>query len=78
MISLIGRSEMWEWLQNVIFEAIPDSKVHGANMGPIWDPQNPGGLHVGPMNFAIWDVMDKVHQHFLSNCSQMNATKAFD
>ena len=32
-----------------------DSKVHGANMGPIWGWQDPGGPHVGPMNFAIWD-----------------------
>ena len=29
----------------------PDSKVHGANMEP-----DPGGPHVGPMNFAIWLV----------------------
>ena len=34
---------------------IPDSKVHGANMGPIWGRQDPGGPHVGPMNFANWD-----------------------
>ena len=34
----------------------PDSKVHGANMGPIWGRQDPGGSHVGPMNFAIWGV----------------------
>ena len=33
----------------------PDSKVHGANMGPIWGQQDPGGPHVGLMNFAIWD-----------------------
>ena len=32
----------------------PDSKVHGANMGPIWGRQDPGGPHVGPMKFAIW------------------------
>ena len=32
----------------------PDSKVHGANMGPTWGRQDPGGPHVGPMNFAIW------------------------
>ena len=32
----------------------PDSKVHGANMGPIWGRQDPGGPHDGPMNFAIW------------------------
>ena len=34
---------------------VPDSKVHGADMGPIWGRQDPGGPHVGPMNFAIWD-----------------------
>ena len=34
---------------------IHDSKVHGSNMGPTWGRQNPGGPHVGPMNFAIWD-----------------------
>ena len=28
-----------------------DSKAHGANMGPIWVRQDPGGLHVGPMNW---------------------------
>ena len=32
----------------------PDSKVRGANMGSIWGRQDPGGPHVGPMNFAIW------------------------
>ena len=24
-------------------------------MGPIWGRQDPGGPHVGPMNFAIWE-----------------------
>ena len=33
----------------------PDSKNHGTNMGPIWGRQDPGGPHVGPMNFAIWE-----------------------
>ena len=33
---------------------VPDSKVHGANMGAIWGRQDPGGPHVGPMNIAIW------------------------
>ena len=31
----------------------PDSKVHGANMGPIWVLSAPDGPHVGPMNLAI-------------------------
>ena len=37
---------------------IPHSKVHEANMGPIWGRQGPGGPHVGPMNFAFWDVTE--------------------
>ena len=37
----------------------PDSKVHGANMGPIWGRQDPGGPHVGPMNFVIWVFLEK-------------------
>ena len=35
--------------------ANPDSKVHGANMGPIWGWQDPGWPHVGHMNFVIWE-----------------------
>ena len=33
---------------------VPYGKVHGANMGPIWGWQDPGGPHVDPMNFAMW------------------------
>ena len=35
----------------------PDSKVHGANMGPTWVLSAPDGPHVGPMNLAIWDII---------------------
>ena len=34
---------------------IADSKVHGANRGPIWGRQDPCRPHVGPKNFAIRD-----------------------
>ena len=34
----------------------PDSKVHGANMRPIWVRQDPGGPHVDPKNSAIWGI----------------------
>ena len=34
----------------------PESKVHGANMGPTWGRQDPGGPHVGHVNLAIWVV----------------------
>ena len=40
-----------------ILHTAPDSKVHGANMGPIWGRQVPDGPHAGPMNFAIWGAL---------------------
>ena len=40
---------------------IPNSKVHGVNMGPIWGWQDPVGSHVGPMNVAIWDMFHFFH-----------------
>ena len=33
---------------------VPDSKVHGANMGPTWVLSAPRGPHFGPMSLAIW------------------------
>ena len=38
----------------------PDSKLHRANMGPIWGWQDPGGPHIGPMNFAIWEKSNHI------------------
>ena len=35
----------------------PDSKVHGANMGPTWVLSAPDGPPVGPLSFAIRVVM---------------------
>ena len=39
----------------------PDSKIYGTNMGPIWGRQDPGGPHVGPMNFPVWEILSVVH-----------------
>ena len=50
----------------------PDSKVHWANMGPIWGRQDPSGPHVGPMSFAIWVGMT-YHQY--SSPSKSNPWK---
>ena len=36
-------------------QGIPDSKVHGANMGSTWPLSAPDGPHAGPMNLAIRD-----------------------
>ena len=46
----------------------PDSKVHGANMGPTLVLSTPDGPHVGPMNFAIWVAM-QIHD---SDSKQLN------
>ena len=55
----------WRWDGALIYRhmprsIIPDSKVHGANMGPIWGQQDPGGPHVGSMNFIIRDNLETI------------------
>ena len=44
---------------------IPDSKVHGDNMGPAGGRQDPGGPHVGHTNLAIWDVFVIMGPHYI-------------
>ena len=38
---------------------ITDGKVHVANMGSTWGPQDSGRPHVGHMNLAIWDPTNR-------------------
>ena len=55
----ISETVRWSWwllYHHWRFWRLLDSIVHGANMGPIWGRQDPGGHHVGPMNLAIWAV----------------------
>ena len=54
----ISYEAIWH-MANLIQNAIdrPDSKVHGANMGPTLALSSPGGCHVGPMNLAMWEDM---------------------
>ena len=56
LISFIHDFKVGEISRSAIY-IYPDNKVHGANMGPIWGQQDPGGPHVGPISFAIWDVI---------------------
>ena len=44
----------------------PDSKVHGANMGPTWVLSAPDGPRVGPMNLAIREVNQHTEDYFQS------------
>ena len=45
--------------------------IHGANMGPIWGRQDPGGFYVGPMSFAIWESLG------MQFCSEQHASEMF-
>ena len=51
-------------------DVYPDNKIHGANMEPIWGRQDPGGPHVGPMNFAIWVVLQGPVLDAADGCDQ--------
>ena len=68
----MGLAVIWEeWtLQQVVTSTFPDSKVHGANMGPTWGRQDPGRPHVGPMNLVIWVMLDYTWGVGTSQCYQ--------
>ena len=55
--------ETYDWHRRPLLDntglADPGSSVRGANMGPIWGRQDPGGPHVGPMNVAIWGALKR-------------------
>ena len=63
----------WIWLVSIVIVAIgdgmsskqtnPDSKVHGANMGPTWVLSAPDGPHVVPMNLAIREYKHYIPEH---------------
>ena len=47
----------------MFLKTTPDSKDHGANMGPTWVLSAPGMPNVGPMSLAIrvWSAAQEVH-----------------
>ena len=54
-----GYRELWTFEMFAISPGwlySPDSKIHGAHMGPTWVLSAPGGPHVGPTNLAIWEL----------------------
>ena len=53
-------------------ECFPDSKDHGANLGPTWGRQDPGWPQVGPMNFAIWVIMPVVEIDYTFKFTPLN------
>ena len=55
----------------VIVIAVPDGKVHGANMGSNWVLLAPDGPHVGPINFALWGNITYAFSHLVSPASPL-------
>ena len=51
---------LWPKARTARRSNIPDSKVHGANMGPTWVLSAPDGPHGGPMNLAIRDTRELI------------------
>ena len=62
-------------IQDGAYYGSPYSKIHGANMEPIWGRQDPGGPHVGPMNFAIWVSIATPVEHL--QCLETLSTMTF-
>ena len=50
------QSQPLSWRSQYKWHVSPDSKVHGANMGPNWVLSALDGSHVVPTNFVIWVV----------------------
>ena len=42
-------------------------------MGPIWDRQDPGGPHVVPMNFVIWEGLRNCHLTMEDMCKRISS-----
>ena len=62
--------------KTLVDHTIPDSKVHGAYMGPTWGRQDPGGPHVGPMNLATRDcATDSPRDTRFALCSSLSASR---
>ena len=50
-----------------VFLQHPDSKVHGANIGPIWGRQDPGGPHeLCYLGKSFFRLTSKKHQRLVS------------
>ena len=47
---------------DILWHASPDSKIHGANMGPTWVLSALDGPHVCPMNLAIREGDMELHK----------------
>ena len=63
---------------DVLYLTNPDSKVHGANMGPICGRQDPGGPHVDPMNLIDDDrFFNILFGHTTKKSSMVRITSPF-
>ena len=47
-------------------------------MGPTWWPQDPGGPHAGPMNFAIWVMHTQFYPFWCSGCDILGELTSYE
>ena len=82
-VQLAINQHWFRWLvvdNNPLFESVmawciyPDNKLHGANMGPTWGRQDPGGPHLGHMKIAIWVVVEWLDP---DECMSFKSTAVF-
>ena len=57
------------WISRLLYTD-GNTHLHGANMGSIWGRQDPGGPHVGPMNFVIWVSSHKTRDQYPYNLNK--------
>ena len=62
----------------VVSNVLPDSKLHGTNMGPTWFLSAPGGPHVGPINLAIRAIIWLAFLCLSSCCIRNNGPPTLD
>ena len=85
LILYLNSACMWIQAQHTTFETLDSTTFNewpstgimwpligrfmGADVGPIWGRQDPGGPHVGRTNFALWDVCFQVLGWTVYMCS---------
>ena len=66
-------------LSHLYHTKYPNSKVHGAIIGPTWVLSAPGGPYVGPMQLAIWVIsIHQCHVYAAQYCTHFSTIVAAD
>ena len=64
----------WCVRTSATYSSNPDSKIHGAYMGPTWGRQDQGVPYIGPMNLAIKEGLGQCYAKTFCPRRRNNAT----